>query len=236
MLVLISDTHLTDGSSGETINSDAFAIFRKQLSNLAYAASFRADHSYRPIERLHLVLLGDILDVIRSSGWLTNGSTVRPWTDVGNPAFAQKVGAITQTILKHNAGSLAILKSLSRDQRVTVPKTAKPQVTASGERVMVLGDPVPVEVLTYYQVGNHDWFYHLPGPAFDAIRSAIVDAMGLVNDPNEPFPYDPPEFAALATAYRQHSVWARHGDLYDPFNFEGDRNASSLGDAIVVRC
>jgi hypothetical protein len=27
---------------------------------------------------------------------------------------------------------------------------------------------------------------------------------------------------------------ARHGDIYDPFNFEGDRNASSLGDAIVV--
>jgi hypothetical protein len=29
-------------------------------------------------------------------------------------------------------------------------------------------------------------------------------------------------------------VFARHGDVYDPFNFEGDRNASSLGDAIVI--
>jgi hypothetical protein len=29
-------------------------------------------------------------------------------------------------------------------------------------------------------------------------------------------------------------MFARHGDVHDPFNFEGDRNASSLGDAIVV--
>jgi hypothetical protein len=33
---------------------------------------------------------------------------------------------------------------------------------------------------------------------------------------------------------RRHKVLARHGDIHDPFNFEGDRNTSSLGDAIVV--
>ena len=36
----------------------------------------------------------------------------------------------------------------------------------------------------------------------------------------------------LLEALRRHKVFARHGDIYDPFNFEGDRNQSSLGDAI----
>ncbi len=33
---------------------------------------------------------------------------------------------------------------------------------------------------------------------------------------------------------RRHKVTARHGDIYDPLSFEGDRDASSLSDAIVI--
>jgi len=64
--------------------------------------------------------------------------------------------------------------------------------------------------------------------------------MGLSNDPADPFPHDPDEpgmtAERLRAAYRAHSVLARHGDIYDPFNYERDkgRDASSLGDAIVV--
>ena len=38
----------------------------------------------------------------------------------------------------------------------------------------------------------------------------------------------------LTSSGRIYQVFARHGDIYDPFNYEGDRDASSLGDAIVV--
>jgi hypothetical protein len=34
---------------------------------------------------------------------------------------------------------------------------------------------------------------------------------------------------------RRHRVLARHGDVFDPLNFEGDRDGSSLGDVIVVQ-
>jgi hypothetical protein len=34
--------------------------------------------------------------------------------------------------------------------------------------------------------------------------------------------------------YREHQVFARHGDIFDPSNFEHSRDASSLGDAIVI--
>jgi hypothetical protein len=54
MLVIASDLHLTDGtSSGETIRSSAFRIFRERLRDLAYDASWRADGKYKPIEECH---------------------------------------------------------------------------------------------------------------------------------------------------------------------------------------
>ncbi len=58
--------------------------------------------------------------------------------------------------------------------------------------------------------------------------------LGLANRPDQPFPHDPHENDVLLETMRRHKVFARHGDIYDPFNFEGDRNASSLGDAIVI--
>ena len=83
-------------------------------------------------------------------------------------------------------------------------------------------------------VGNHDWFYHLPGPNYDALRQAIVERMGLANRPDRPFPHDMTESDELLQVMRRHKVCARHGDIYDPLNFEGDRDGSSLGDAIVI--
>ena len=61
MLVIISDLHLTDGTSGETIRVGAFRAFRERLRDLVYDASWRADGKYKPLEELNLVLLGDIL-------------------------------------------------------------------------------------------------------------------------------------------------------------------------------
>lgn len=238
MLVIISDTHLTDGSSGKTVRSGAFRIFAQELSDLAYDASKRADGRYEPIKELHLLLLGDILDVIRSTQWLDD--PVRPWDDPQGDAFTDKITAITRKILSNNSESLAIVKSFKEGRTITIP-----HATPDGKPAEVDWEPdaegrVAVEVHTYYMVGNHDWFYHLRGPAYDALRRDIVQAMGLDNPPELPFPHDPAEFrrsaafTRLETAYKQHSVFARHGDIYDPDNFDGDRDRSSIGDAVVV--
>ncbi|MBI4716322.1 MAG: hypothetical protein HY763_00800 [Planctomycetes bacterium] len=233
MLVLISDLHLTDGTSGETIKAGAFKLFRERIRDLAYDASWRRDGKYRPVGTVNLLLLGDILDVIRSTQWLADGAT-RPWTRTDKPAFAEKVAAITDGILKANAESLAVLKGLQDPAVMTIPDAG-----ADGKPKVVGRDPaaagrVPVAVKVHYLVGNHDWFYHLPGAKFDAIRRSIVDAIGLCHPANEPFPHDPAESAAISKLYAGHRVFARHGDIYDPFNYEDNRDASSLGDAIVV--
>jgi len=238
MLVIISDTHLSDGSSGNTVRAGAFRIFAQELSDLAYDASKRTDGRYEPIKELHLLLLGDILDVIRSTQWIDD--PVRPWDDPQSTEFTRKIAAITQKILSHNSESLAVLKNFKDGRTITIP-----HATPDGTPAEVGWNPeaegrVPVDVHTYYMVGNHDWFYHLRGPAYDELRRDIIRTMGLDNPPDAPFPHDPAEFGQsaafqkLATAYTQHAVFARHGDIYDPDNFDGNRDQSSIGDAIVI--
>ncbi len=240
MLVIISDLHLTDGTSGETIREGAFQVFRERLRELAYHASWRADGKYKPIERLELVLLGDILDVIRSTKWLDEKpgelGYVRPWDDCLNRPFIDKVRSISDSILQTNANSLAILRSM-KDPTVTT----LPPATQEGKPAQVPWEPdapgrVPVSVRIHYMVGNHDWFYHLPDPAYHDIRRAVVDALGLENASDRPFPHDPQEPAAelIRQVCEEHKVFARHGDRFDSFNYDGHRNVSSLGDAIVV--
>jgi UDP-2,3-diacylglucosamine pyrophosphatase LpxH len=238
MLVIISDLHLTDGTSGETIKEGAFRIFRARLRDMAYDASWRADGKYQPIESLDVLLLGDILDVIRSTRWLEAApdapNPVRPWDDPQSQPFIDKVTAINQAILVHNAGALAVLKGLDDGDTITIPPA-----TAAGEPVNVRWEPdspgrVPVKVRLHYMVGNHDWFYHLPGPAYEALRQSVVAAIGLTTLANQPFPHDPTESPLLLDLFRQHRVFARHGDIFDPYNYDSHRDAASLGDAVVI--
>ena len=73
-------------------------------------------------------------------------------------------------------------------------------------------------------VGNHDWFYHLPGADYDALRQKLVEQMGLANRADRPLPHDISESDELLQAMRRHKVAARHGDIFDPLSFEGDRD------------
>jgi UDP-2,3-diacylglucosamine pyrophosphatase LpxH len=227
MLVVLSDLHLTDGTSGETISSGAFEVFAERLEDLACAASHRVDGSYRPIEQFDVLLLGDVLDVIRSTRWLAR-KDVRPWSDPARPEYLDMVNQITAGILKQNEESLAVLRRLTEAGGLQLaPADKLGRVADTRERV-------PVKVDIHYMVGNHDWFYRLPGPGYDLLRQSVCRHLGLANKPNQPFAHDPHESEVLLETMRRHKVFARHGDIYDPFNFEGDRNASSLGDAIVV--
>ena len=94
MFVVISDLHLTDGSGGASIPAGAFQLFAERLRDLAIGASFRTDGSYRPVEGIDLLLLGDIIDVIRSTKWLS--ADVRPWSKLQSPALAPKRAPISE--------------------------------------------------------------------------------------------------------------------------------------------
>lgn len=224
MLVIISDLHLTDGTSGTTISPGAFRLLTERLEDLALSASFRRDGGYLPIDRIDLLLLGDVLDVIRSTQWL--GTTARPWDDNRSQPLYEMVAKITVDILQNNAAGFAEFRQLA-EHGVAVPQGLNNGRPATGETKLV-----PVRI--HYMVGNHDWPFHLSGENYNQLRRQIVSHMGLATYPDSPFPHEVWESNELVQVMRRHKVFARHGDVYDPFNYEGDRDTSSLGDVIVL--
>lgn len=197
MLVFLSDTHLTDGTSGETINSGAFKKFALYLEDMVLTA--RA-------EEIEIVLLGDIFDLIRSDYWLM--SDIRPWSEEGDTDEAGKglknyVMDIVERICKNpvNMESAGHIKDF------------KEKMASKG-----------IDVRLTYITGNHDWLIN----RFSDARVYVAGFLGLDDEvfKKEPFPEQ--------VFWDDYRVFARHGDIYDPFNFDGKRDASSLGDAIVI--
>jgi len=233
MLVVVSDLHLSDGTCGRPISGSAFHLFGKRLQELAENASWRTDGTYLPVDEINILMLGDILDPLHSTLWLDtqpeDKNYTRPWAGTKTPLFAKKVQAITRGIIANNTDAAEVLRMASQGELVKLPPA-----TSSGKpdhRAASLSVPARI----FYMIGNHDWYYHFPGPEFDAIRQKIIQAFGLANHPG-PFPYTPeesPELMELLTSYK---VYARHGDIYDKFNFDKTkgRNASALGDVFTI--
>jgi len=234
MLIIISDIHLGDGTCGKSISASAFRLFSDRLKELAFNASWSSDGTYHPIEQIDILMMGDILDPLHSTLWLDKRpgepGYVRPWTDTNAPEFAAILKNITSNILQKNFEAVEILRGLSGKGGLSLPPA-----TRSGMPDMDASQREPVVVRLHYMVGNHDWYYHLPGAEFDAIRQEIIQAIGLSNPPG-PFPHELRESQELQGLLSEHKVFAQHGDLYDPFNYCRDkgRDSSSLGDAFAV--
>lgn len=191
MQVFISDLHLTDGTSGQTINSGAVRLFRDNLQKLVLDIK----SGKQPVREVKLVLLGDIFDVIRSCKWLE--TNVRPWSSAG-PLQEAAVRGIAEGIFSQNTESISYLKEL---------------------KSFVNGLGIPFELT--YVVGNHDWILNRY-PDVVKLTASTLD----IAPPPAKFPteiYEP--------AY---GTIARHGDIYDELNYMGNRDKSSIGDAIVI--
>ncbi len=225
MLVIISDLHLNDGSAAAAMDPAAIDIFTERLRDLAFRASWRADGTYRPVEYIDLVLLGDVLDLIRSPRWLQ--SELRPW-DTAHPQFGEVVGGIVDDTLRKNSELLRRLRAITTEGIVSIP-----QGTTQGGPAFT-ADELPLAVRACYMVGNADWPLHLRGSNFDLIRHKVVHHLGLANFHNLPFPHDAAESPELLDILRRHKVVARHGDIFDPLHFTDDRDSATLGDALIV--
>jgi len=234
MLIIVSDLHLGDGTTADANPASVFYLFASRLREMAYFASFRKDGTYRPVEQIDIVLLGDVLDPIHSTLWLDTHpgavNFVRPWTDMTSPFFTRKLSEVTQNIIDKNKEGLEILRQCASGQQVFLPpanQRGRPD-PASRERVQP-------KVRLHYLVGKHDRYYHLKGREFDAIRQNIITTLGLSNTPDL-FPYDIQESPEVADILRRHKVFARHGDYYDKFNFnpEAGRDSATVGDAFAM--
>ncbi len=226
MLVIISDLHLTDGTSDATLSPEAFFLFAERLRELATRAAWRADGQFRPLERIDVLLLGDILDVIHSKQWIDG--TMRPWHDFSHPDLQKTFTSVVDGILAKNAEGLGVLRALATQGAICLAPGMSGAAALSGSEAY----RVPVRI--HYMVGNHDWPLHLPGSAYDALRQKVIQHLGLANSATLPFAHDPYESDEVLDVLRRHRAMARHGDIYDPLSFAEDRDVSSLGDALNI--
>ena len=198
MLVFISDLHLTDGHSGETIKDGAFKKFTQYLEDLVITAGATT---------VEIVLLGDIFDVIRSDYWLN--SYIRPWSKPDDKDGDQKgVKDYTLEVVNRiceNQVNIDSMKHL-KDFKAKMNKEK-------------------IDISYTYIIGNHDWLIN----RYSETRVQIAEFVGM----NDPKKYNDSKFL-LEEFWSDYSVFARHGDIYDKFNYDDDRDASSLGDAIVI--
>jgi hypothetical protein len=263
MLVIISDLHLGDGTTAASIPASAFYLFAKRLRQDAHFASVRYG-KYHPIEELDVILMGDIIDPLHSTKWLFplkgreqyvqiggqehiriteegEQDYVRPWSDPSHPLFAPKLLEVTQAIIEHNQEALEVMRKLANGEFIEFD----PQ-NGDGNRDPKNQSKIPLKVRFHYMVGNHDWYYHLKGEAFDQVRREIIAAMGLSNT-SAPFPYDlrkihasseweQDEAPEIERLFSQYKVFCRHGDYYDSFNFNArrGRDHATLGDAFTM--
>ncbi len=208
MLVFLSDIHLTDGSSGTTIDPRAFNKFGRMLKDIV------GDPRQSNVRNIEIVLLGDIFDVIRSSVWLRPENSdakkpIRPWsTATDSDGSGWKLQNYTEDIVDK------IINHPNNIEVITYLKDFQKHCLDIG-----------VKLELSYMIGNHDWLIN----RFSSTRQKIAAFLGMP-DPQfyaqNRFPYD--------RVFESYRVMARHGDYYDQFNYDGDRDASSLGDAIVI--
>jgi len=226
MLAIISDLHINDGTSGQLLPPACMYLVCERLCDMAWRASWRADGCYRPIERIDLVLLGDVLDIMGSRRWLA--SPARPWEDYQSPAVIDATTGIVEEILRRNVECIRTLRSLATEATVSLPPA-----TAAAQPVLE-AEEMPVAICTHYMVGNRDWPLHLKGAPYDLIRHKVTHHLGLVTAYNRPFPHEAAECEQLQAALREHRILARHGDIYDPLSMADDRDGASLSDVIAI--
>lgn len=180
MLVALSDLHLTDGTTASDISPEAFELLEQEVLNAA---------SQRGAREIHFVLVGDILDLVRTSYWHqrekagTLPVSSRPWNGKLDPATGMNASPDVerqfQDILR------AILAQPSAKAMVRVMNRLR-----TGSR--------PFRVT--YVIGNHDRVLH----NFPSLRGMLQAELPGVS-------------LTFASRLRdaQYGVFARHGHEWD---------------------
>ena len=76
MLVILSDTHHSDGTTSSNPSPESFALLREAIVHRARDKRAR---------EVHLLLLGDIFDLVRTDWWFTVAPETRPWNGTIDP-------------------------------------------------------------------------------------------------------------------------------------------------------
>ncbi|MEP6687693.1 MAG: hypothetical protein ABJC36_05040, partial [Gemmatimonadales bacterium] len=176
MLVLVSDLHITDETAANNVNPEAFELLGAEIVDAA---------ARRGAREIHVVLLGDILDLVRSDYWHRRAIPMaqRPWGGVLDPRTGM------------NADRAVVEPQF---QAVLAAVLATP--TAAALRTMLASlSTGPIPCRATYVIGNHErvmW-------NFPSLREAARASLPQVT-----------AFAA-AVESPEYGILARHGHEWD---------------------
>lgn len=180
MLVVVSDTHMSDGSTANNVHGSAFELLAREIVSAAAPDAKAATE-------VHLLLLGDIFDLVRTDWWHRNTQPAeRPWGGSLDPhtGMNQNVAQIQKQFEQVFTGvlaqecSAAMLKVLD-----DLPAATKLPVTIT------------------YVLGNHDRVL----ANFPSLQQMLRDRLPKIAQV---------EFAQSFRSAR-YGVSARHGHQWD---------------------
>lgn len=198
MLVFLSDLHLTDWELGGVVSDDELATYcQDELARYC---------NRQPVK---LVLLGDVVDLLRSARWskLWNTSRITPWKVTraeGCNAFDSFVGSPAESC------AIEIVRGI---------KNRYPKFSQALKNLVDAGN-----LKIAYVYGNHDYIAQLS----KSVREILCEFLHLEHDPARPFD--------LVFENEEASVYATHGHSYDPVNWHRPEEGRwAMGDAVVLR-
>ena len=230
MLIVISDIHFTDGTVGEhNLQYSAFeSVFMLDVATLA---------KNKKAKEVKILLLGDIVDVLRSSQWFDIDPADRPWganglSDIPIPkpksrtekkaldilgqvkngdldSDNQPKGLPTNTILHKNWRTFRLFRTV-RDH-------------LAGRH----GVDVPVEII--FIPGNHDRMCNLYPSLKTEIRKFLGVTLKSAGSPAIEGNADGEWRYRNDFTDEAYGVYARHGHQYDRWNYGGNRQFDRVG-------
>jgi UDP-2,3-diacylglucosamine pyrophosphatase LpxH len=227
MLVIISDIHFSDGTAGE--HNLPYSAFESIL--LSDIVSLAEDKGAKEIK---ILLLGDIVDLIRSEQWFELNLADRPWgskglSDIPNPrknSLTEKqalkiLGHVDDNKLKDptQPESLPEYTVLHKNWKTfKLFREFKEHLNEKTEK------DVQVEII--YVPGNHDRLINL----YPSLRSKLQKILGITvnkttveGDPNGEWKY---RYDFKDESY---GLYARHGHQYDTYNYGIDNDFTYTG-------
>jgi UDP-2,3-diacylglucosamine pyrophosphatase LpxH len=158
MLVVISDTHLSDGSTARNVHASAFQLLCDEIVTAANAKG--------AIE-IHVVLLGDIFDLVRTDYWhRTTTPAERPWGGDLDPATA-----MNRDTVRNQAQFETVLAG------VLATAEAKALIDMLNGLTGQTKDHLPTDVT--YVIGNHDRVFNNFPSLQQAVRTALSGVRGV---------------------------------------------------------
>ncbi len=144
MLAIISDLHLSDGSTTRTFDGEAFDVVAERVESAARSRGAR---------ELGLVLLGDIFDLVRTDYWLDAGipPDERPWGGVLDPVTGMNRNAAECQRQYEAVLERALAANAPRSGRGLGPMLARLEEGA---------DRLGIPFQATYIPGNHDRILH----------------------------------------------------------------------------